>query len=283
MPRLIKLQGIRAAERAQLLALCLAALEAQVTALPPGAAAALGGAAQWRQLAAALLALSSLAAASTWLGYVPAQLLTAAAQKLGTAEPAVLQAAGLGAAARAVQQQAAAAAAAAGEDGGSSGGGEESGTAVQWYCLEEKLQLYCSVLRLLTCAFIEPSHQAEQQPYGSGADQAAVAHDGATAETAAAALSPVAGSQAPLPPSPALAEASASMPGARLAGSRTAGGSAELARHQALALLRRQQPGGPLGGIRCSACGASQLFTAHADSCARPAGPSLPCPVHALP
>lgn len=225
-----------------------------MTALPPSAAAAVGGAAQWRQLTTALLTLSSLAAAATWLGYVPAQLLTAAAEKLGAAEPAVLQAAGLEAAAQAVQQQAAAAVMARGEDSssvGSSGSSPDAGTAVQWYCLEEKLQLYSSVLRLLTCAFIEPSPEARQQPHETRADAAAQRPAGTAPEPGTPATSvPDAGLRATLPASPALAEAAASVSDARPVGGLAAAGSAELARQQALALLRGQQAGRPLSSIR---------------------------------
>ena len=61
----------------------------------------------WRQLSAVLMALTSVAAATVWLGYVPAALLEAAAQQLAAADPSVLRSAGLQAAAEAVAQQAA--------------------------------------------------------------------------------------------------------------------------------------------------------------------------------
>ena len=175
-------QGIRGSERSRLLALCLAALEAQVAAMPAGDAAVGGGGdgtlstvQRWRQLSTVLMALTSVAAATVWLGYAPAALLEAAAQQLAAADPSVLRAAGLQAAAEAVAQQAAMAAgsgdaAAEAADAGQARGVQEdasmsSSSEVQWYCLEEKVQLYCSVLRLLTCATIEqqqPQQQEEQ-------------------------------------------------------------------------------------------------------------------------
>lgn len=184
------LQGIRAADRSRLLALCLAALEAQVSALPAAGGLLTGTTAQWRQLCSSLLALASVAAAAAWLGYVPEQLLGAAAARLRAAEPAVLQAAGLLPAAATVQQRAADVSAARRSAGEEPGGGEEGeGAAIEWFCLAEKLQLYSSVLRLLSCDSIEQ----QQQPgapggrvYGQPAAAAAAPADGSVQSSAAA-------------------------------------------------------------------------------------------------
>lgn len=167
---LLLLQGIRAAERSRLLALCLAATEAQLATLPAGMGVLSSWqAAQWRQVTAALLALASVAAAAAWLGYVPEQLLNAAAAQLGAVDGSLLQAAGLQGAAATLQQQAAAVAAAAAaaaqpddalessDIGASAEGGDAE--AVEWHCLEEKLQLYSSVLRLLSCSTIQQQHE----------------------------------------------------------------------------------------------------------------------------
>lgn len=234
------LQGIRGSDRARLLALCLAALEAQVTALPPGAGMMANGPAEWRHLATALLALATLAAAAAWLGYVPARLLAAAAACLAEVPPSVLQAAGLASGAAAVQQQAmaAAAAAAVGEDDAEKeDGGGEGPEAVQWYCLAERLPLYSGVLRLLTCSSIE--QQAEQQPaQAPGAAAAALAL--APGEASAA----EAGTEQQQEPGGALAPNHSSSP-------------TGLARQQALAVLRQGSDGlpGSIRGWRASATG----------------------------
>lgn len=187
-----------------------------MAALPPGVGLLHGGAA-WRQLSAALLALASLAAAAAWLGYVPAQLLQAAAKRLAAAEPPVLAAAGLEGAAAAVQQQAAAAAAAA--EG--SGGGEDSdglgGAALDWYRLDEKLQLFSSVLRLLTCNSIEQRGGTPGLPSAGGSGARSI------------------GGQQEAPADLGLADS----------------GSSTLVRQQALLLLQQQQDAGPLRSVRC--------------------------------
>ena len=216
------LQGIRAADRSRLLALCLAALEAQVAALPPGAGLSRAGAMQWRQLASTLLALSSVAAAAAWLGYVPGSLLQAAAKQLAAADQTVLQAAGLQAAAVALQRQAAAAASGSSRD--SEEEEEEDGSsAVAWYCLEEKLQVYSSVLRLLSCSTIEQQQERRQQE--------------------AAALG--------LP----LASTASSDGDDALAAAGGSGSGGAVARQQALALLQqRHAEGEPPGAVRCGRC-----------------------------
>lgn len=265
-------QGIRSADRSRLLALCLAALEAQVAALPAGAGLLAGSAAQWRQLSTALLALSSVAAAAAWLGYVPEQLLEGAARKLRAADPAVLQAAGLAAAAAGVQQQAAAAAMAAAADGAAKsnassaaggtgtdeggGGGEASdGTTVDWYCLGEKLQLYSSVLRLLTCSSID-QQQWEQQGGVGGAAGLGLPAPGQAAATAADGAGDRGGEAAGSTSGPFTGEP----PGAgeqQAAGLAASSGAGGLARSQALLLLRQQQEqGGSLGSIRCDGAAA---------------------------
>jgi hypothetical protein len=211
-------QGIRSGDRSRLLALCLAALEAQLGALP-ACASMLSTTPQLRQLSETMLTLTSLAAAGAWLGYVPAQLLEAAGRQLAAVDAAVLQAAGLEAAAASVRQQAAAAGLVAGSSSSSLDASEEAndsgsdGTAIVWYCLDEKLQLYSSVLRLLTCSSIEQQQEAP----------AAVAP--------AAVLELPAGSAT-------LAESEQAAGGEALASSDSSGG---LARSQALLLLQRQQ------------------------------------------
>lgn len=214
-------QGIRAADRSRLLALCLAALESQVAALPPASGLLAAGPAQWRQLAAALLALSSVAAAAAWLGYVPVRLLQAAAAQVAATDAALLQTAGLQAAAATLQQQAAAARSGGSQrtEDDSDGSGE-----VAWYCLEEKLQLYSSVLRLLCCATIEQQQQREQQQASASA----------------------------LPPSLASTVGSGSEDA--LAAASSSSSSGDLVRQQARAFLQQQHVGSsPVGaGIRCA-------------------------------
>ena len=207
-----------------------------MAALPPGAGLLGAGGAQWRQLAAALLALSSLAAVAGWLGYTPARLVQAAAQRLAAVDPAVLRAAGLQDVAAAVVQQAAAASAASGGEEEE----EDDGTAVAWYCLEEKLQLYSSVLRLLTCASIQ-AHMRQE----AAALQLPALASRSTASIHGDELQPA---------------------GAALAGAPAS--SSALARQQAMAALQQKQEqlgGGPssIRGWRATAAGArseSQLL-----------------------
>jgi hypothetical protein len=244
------LQGIRGSDRSRLLALCLAALEAHVTALPAGfiSGPAAATAAQWRQLTSALLALSSTEAAASWLGYVPELLLTTAFKQLQAADPVVLQAAGLQAAAAALQHQAAAAAGGGADaapstrrkaasrngDGGSSQDGFNE--AVQWYCLDEKLQLYSSVVRLLTCSCIEGQHGGPS------------AHRPPTQSS---------GAPAPSDPSSDPSLTSDNVSAAAPPGSVSGSGHSRV-RSNALQLLRqqqqRQEPGSASGGIRCGTC-----------------------------
>jgi hypothetical protein len=247
---LLLLQGIRAAERSRLLALCLAAMEAQMAALPAGAGVLPGGqAAQWRQLSAALLALASVAAAAAWLGYVPEQLLHAAAAQLKAVDGAVLQAAGLQGASAALQQQAsvvtaAAAAGATPEDERASSdtaASEEGGDAeaVEWHCLEEKLHLYSSVLRLLTCSTIQQQQQqgASSQPAPGATPNPVFASTAAAAEAGAAA---------------AASDSAAEGPGGLLAPSEDGSGARRLASQQLRLQQQARQQGSSLEGIRCA-------------------------------
>jgi hypothetical protein len=89
------LQGIKGSARVQLLALSLAALEQQISGLPPRAALALQGAQQWRDVCIALVANASLAAVAAWLGYVPEELQEAVRLQFDSLDPSTLAVAGV--------------------------------------------------------------------------------------------------------------------------------------------------------------------------------------------
>ena len=195
--RLLLLEGLRAAERSQLLAVCLAALEEQVAALPPDLG--LLGAQQWSQLTLGLLACTSAAAARAWLGYLPPDLESACLAELQSVDAELLRRAGMapgggsralavageglvpgGASGRSSSPSGAGGPGRGSSSGGDGGGGSQAaghaegaaaaaaapppaavaapGTADCWFGLEEKLPLYCSVR-----ACCSPSRAAQRR------------------------------------------------------------------------------------------------------------------------
>jgi hypothetical protein len=129
-----------------LLALSLAALEREVEALPADVQTVLDGR-QWVRMCPAVLASCSADAAAAWLGYIPASLQAAAGAHAPSSRTTPVAGGGV-----------------------DTGGASDDGP---WYAVEERLPLYCSVLRLLKSSSIRL-----EQPVTRGGDCAGASSSG---------------------------------------------------------------------------------------------------------
>lgn len=166
---LLWIQGLRGDARRRLIALSLAALETRISQLPPNVVEEKDGS----QLCMAAMKQSSVLAAATWLGYVPASLEQACKEEGGKQGNLVDSTTRNKLSSEDIENETA---------------GEFS-SPVTWFAVEERLGVYCSVLRLLRSSSISPYYGISDYEQNKQDGQEAAATLGNLRTTATASIS----------------------------------------------------------------------------------------------